>query len=231
MLVVSGVAAVSAYEAHIVNVKAHVELAMDIKGVTIDENDPSKMFVDFGIVFPEEWLMKQIEIRYSTSFCKQTRVKAIDYAVYATPKDINEAMWGGDCMYVLIEDDLGTIPGNLAEAEWELIDPDPGPPFPLANMIFGPLYCGTIDKTEWEVEPGVWMQKNPADALWVAIDAPVFEGFYFQPTDVDPKPNGLSLPTLVIGKDDPRYMPLGVDLGVDLIVQVTDIYLPEQPGG
>jgi hypothetical protein len=60
--------------------------------------------------------------------------------------------------------------------------------------------------------------------LWVGLDVPVFEANYNPDTDVNPKPSGLSTPTVVIDEDDPRHNPDGVDLGVDLKVQVTSIF-------
>ena len=48
VLIVSGVAAVSAYEAHIINVKAKVENALTV-GVSR---------LNYGTVFPEEFLLR-----------------------------------------------------------------------------------------------------------------------------------------------------------------------------
>jgi hypothetical protein len=63
-----------------------------------------------------------------------------------------------------------------------------------------------------------------AHQLYIAIDVPVFEGFYNPLTDPEPKPSGLNDPTVIIAKDDPRWNPDGVDLGVDLKFQVTNIW-------
>ena len=52
---------------------------------------------------------------------------------------------------------------------------------------------------------------------------PVFREFYNQYTDVNPKPSGLSAPTLIIEPDDPRHVPGGVTLGADLKIQITGI--------
>jgi hypothetical protein len=54
VIVLSGVAMVSAYEAHVINVTAHVENAIVLEGVGIG---PDYEY-DFGTVFPEEWLRK-----------------------------------------------------------------------------------------------------------------------------------------------------------------------------
>jgi hypothetical protein len=57
VLVASGVAAVSAYEAHVINVKAHVENALSVN--TSD--------VNFGTVFPQEWIVKKRSVELSQS--------------------------------------------------------------------------------------------------------------------------------------------------------------------
>ena len=81
MLVVSGVAAVSAYEAHVINVKAHVENALIVS-----------QDVDFGITFPQDLLQEELYIGLSESFrsVNQTRVSDLEYALYWTPKLISE---------------------------------------------------------------------------------------------------------------------------------------------
>jgi hypothetical protein len=66
--------------------------------------------------------------------------------------------------------------------------------------------------------------QNRSDRVVVALDVPVFEGFYNPLTDPEPKPSGLDDPTVIIAKDDPRWDPDGVDLGVDLKFQVTNIW-------
>jgi hypothetical protein len=62
---------------------------------------------------------------------------------------------------------------------------------------------------------------NSADLITIGLDAPVFEGYYNPLTDPEPKPSGLNDPTLIIMKNDPRWNPDGVDLGVDIKIQVT----------
>jgi len=82
MVVVSGVAAFSAFEAHIINVTAHIENAL--------KAFPSER--DFGTVFPQEYHEKRIFITTSESFCEfdQRRVLNIDYKIVQKPKCINE---------------------------------------------------------------------------------------------------------------------------------------------
>jgi hypothetical protein len=58
---------------------------------------------------------------------------------------------------------------------------------------------------------------------------PVFEGYYNPETDVAVKPSGRNAPSWVIpkklpsGQDNPAWNPEGVDMGLDIIIQVTDI--------
>lgn len=74
LLVVSGVAAVSAYEGHLVDIKAHVENAI---GVDTYE-------LDFGTAFPQEQLEKDLLYGLSNSFmdANQTRVSSVTYELY-----------------------------------------------------------------------------------------------------------------------------------------------------
>ncbi|MEE8471785.1 MAG: hypothetical protein V3S82_01315, partial [Dehalococcoidia bacterium] len=74
VLVLSGVAAVSAYEAHLINVTAHVENAMTVDTAAID----------YGTMFPEEWYTTDFHVTVSESFCEetQTRVSKIDYSIW-----------------------------------------------------------------------------------------------------------------------------------------------------
>lgn len=59
LMVVSGVAAVSAYEAHVVNVTAHVENA--IMTSTTDAG------TEYGTVFPQEWHKRHVTVGLSSS--------------------------------------------------------------------------------------------------------------------------------------------------------------------
>jgi hypothetical protein len=68
---------------------------------------------------------------------------------------------------------------------------------------------------------------NFLDVITIGLDVPVFEGYWNSLTDVDPKPSGLSAPTVVILESDTdRYFPDGIDLGVDIKIQVTRIWKP-----
>ncbi len=218
MLVSSGVAAVSAYEAHVINVKAHVENAMEVRATAID----------FGTVFPEEWWIKEFTLGTSNSFCAgtQQRVTKIDYSIWVEWKPIPGTApveyypWLGDALYVGI-DVLAAQPKAA-----DLV-PVGGPP---------PGAPGT--SALWVMDAPIPLHKkapyNFNDTITVGLDVPVFEGYYNELTDMLqadgtylPKPSGLNAPTLVIAKTDPRWIPIdGVDLGLDLKIQVTNIWKP-----
>ena len=209
VLVASGVAAVSAYEAHIINVRAHVENAMSVRATEID----------FGTVFPEEWMTANFTLGTSESFCadNQTRVCKIWYSIWVEWKPIpgtpNYYHWLGDALYVGIDAQIlkpQAAGGNLTAVG---PTPPPGPPGALWVMDAPrPL-------NKFNTPPGY----NLNDTITVGLDVPVFEGYYNELTDPEPKPSGLNDPTLIIAIDDPRYCPDGVDLGLDLKIQVTGI--------
>jgi len=81
VVVVGGVAGMSAYEAHVINVTAHIENALKV-------TPPEEM--TFGTVFPQEKIIKPLLITTSDSFCSltQTRVSTIDYKIVQKPKPI-----------------------------------------------------------------------------------------------------------------------------------------------
>jgi len=213
MLVVSGVAAVSAYEAHIINVKAHVENALDVDTRSID----------FGTVFPEEWFTKDVSITTSISFCAndQRRVGTIYFKVYAAwkplPDDSEYYPWLGEAIYLGFYEDVVPPPNLLAT---DLVNVGAAPTGPPGTK---PALGGA--------EFAVHKYPLPPDEsyLVIGLDAPVFEGYWNEHTDVTTKPSGLSGPSQVIpkllpdGSSNPAWNPAGVDLGVDIIIQVTGI--------
>jgi hypothetical protein len=64
------------------------------------------------------------------------------------------------------------------------------------------------------------------------LDVPVFEDYWNEDTDVESKPSGRNAPSWVIPRyldppdnliTNPAWDPDGVDMGLDIIIQVTDI--------
>ena len=214
VMTLSGVAAVSAYEAHLVNVTAHVENALDVMSGKID----------FGTVFPQEWFTEGVIITTSTSFSAddQLRVGDIYFKVYAAWKPLPVGHpdypgfypWLGEALY------LGYY-ANTADY------PPPADPKPI--LAGGDLVCvGAAPSGPPGVKPALGgaellCQKFPLptdmNLLVIGLDVPVFADYWNEHTDVATKPSGLSGPSYEI----PTFDPDGVDLGVKLIIQVTRI--------
>jgi hypothetical protein len=219
VLVASGVAAVSAYEAHVINVKAHVENALSVN--TSD--------VNFGTVFPQEWIVKKRSVELSESAISELEddLIAVNFSFFAEWKECDGEMaywydsqtdtWVGPTenycnwmpfLYVGWDNNgsaLQMTPVGMAVAP---------PPSAQPILAAGQL----IDGGKHE--------------LYIAIDVPVFEGFYNPLTDPEPKPSGKDDPTYIVPDGtrkyvdmarDPNYDPEGQDFGVDLKIQVTDI--------
>ena len=220
VLVASGVAAVSAYEAHVINVKAHVENALSVN--TSD--------VNFGTVFPEEWIVKHREVKLSDSACSELEddLVGVNFTFFAEWKvcesetgyfydndtdtwdagTANFCQWMGDFLYV------GWDVDDTA-SQMTLVGPALAAP-PSAQQI---LTSGRLEDCD-------------AHQLYIGIDVPVFEGFYNPLTDPEPKPSGLDDPTYIVPDGSreyvdmaahPAYDPEGMDFGIDLKIQVTGI--------
>jgi hypothetical protein len=234
LMVASGVAAVSAYEAHTVNVKCKVENALGITWAT-DEND-----FHFGTLFPEEWIGNHFTVGLSQSAQDEIELgelTSVSANIYAEWKEGvgKTANWYGDD-----PDDGGVgwhqYPGYYnwlgkclyvkegSQPQPALSDPPVGAalaPPPSAQHTQFPTYTfdGVVSKT-----------------IYVYIDAPVFEKHYNPLTDAlacpDGKPSGLDAPTWVIleesppGTPNPLHTPGGLEMGLDLKVQVIDITRP-----
>src|SRR4030043_398970 len=76
LIVVGGVAAMSAYEAHVINVVAHIENALSV----------SPKEIAFGTVFPQEYMESDFTIRLSDSFQEADRVDDVEYVINQKPK-------------------------------------------------------------------------------------------------------------------------------------------------
>lgn len=77
--VVAGVVGLSAFEAHIINVTAHIENALAVTPTAIE----------FGTVFPQEFLVRgPIEVSLSSSFMDQNRVDEVTYKLVQKPKPL-----------------------------------------------------------------------------------------------------------------------------------------------
>lgn len=218
-VLVGGIVAVSAYEAHIINVTAHIENALKVHPLT--------GILAFGTMFPQEYRTRTMTVTTSDSFCQPTqrRVLNIDYKIVQKPK----------CQSDTITDKSSPLlykPLDYATEEC---------PQGYHKM---PSLCPYLSKTPKQIDPtpytdhGVSAFHDPSDPLSIAtgtinkdhdigddwiIDLPVpcFKGYCAQDwpefvekynPDVDPHDYEL------VG--DPN----GTDLGCDLWVEVTKIY-------
>lgn len=201
----SGVAAVSAYEAHVVNVTAHVENAMVVDVVHID----------FGTAFPEEWMTRDFTVGMSDSFCNenQWRVTGIEYTIFVEWKPDPAGgyyPWLGDAMFIGIDAIDKWPEADGGDLVWVGAAKPSGPPGAIPVVSDGLL----------KIQSG----GDRIDTITVGIDVPVFEGYYNAITDAM---IGMPVPTVVIPiSDTARYHPDGVTLGVDIKIQITNIYKP-----
>jgi hypothetical protein len=209
VLVISGVAAVSAYEAHIVNVKAHVENALTV----------TPLELDWETVFPQEWFKEHVTISLSESAMAATNstittnpLTSVSYAIWVEDKLMVEPdtyyPWIGDWLWVAVDPTQQAVPFEVP-ADWYYVGPRPAGPAPIATNTG---LTGTLSLN------------NMSDQLAVLFCAPVFEGYYNELTDADYKPDWWPYEEWApIATDDPRHIPDGVDLGIDIKIQVTDI--------
>jgi len=79
-VVVAGVATMSAFEAHVINVTAKIENALSVLPTEID----------FGTVFPQEYLTDEFTVELSTSFLEEERADDVHYVIRQKPKPIWE---------------------------------------------------------------------------------------------------------------------------------------------
>ncbi|MCK4828942.1 hypothetical protein KA005_75160 [bacterium] len=100
---VAGVAGMAAYEAHVINVTAHIENALAVTTAAID----------FGVVFPQEYEERDFIIKLSDSFMQedQTRVKDVLYKIVQKTKCICVEVKSGETQECKI--------GNYAPVGWD----------------------------------------------------------------------------------------------------------------
>jgi len=70
-IVIAGIASFSAWEAHIINVTAHIENALSVETEALD----------FGTVFPQEYLEKSFTIALSKSFMEEGDADDVNYVI------------------------------------------------------------------------------------------------------------------------------------------------------
>ena len=181
VVVVGGVAALSAYEAHVINITAHIENALKV----IPPED-----MTFGTVFPQEKMIRQLLITTSDSFCSstQTRVSTINYKIVQKPKPRRDPMHA-QCRLgsnVTLEDHrtychehsedlLCCYPSLCPYLSKTIIDFDPEPYNDYGVLAFhdpndpSSIATGIINK--YEDKEDFWL---------IDLDVPCFEGMCAQ---------------------------------------------------
>ena len=222
IVIAAGVAGMSAFEAHVVNVTAHIENALSV----IPEG------LEYGTVFPQEKLNSHISVSLSESFSAmdQDRVGNVDYVIKQRPKPRPQYanLIGAEAAQKWCFDNYPETEFVPASQEWTAFlqncypslcpylskHPDniPAPgndstvaafhdPFDPANYFYGKLL---------KFGPsGTTINNDPADIITIDLDVPCFQGQCAQ----DWSHSGWELPKDLESET----------FGCDLLVEVTNI--------
>jgi hypothetical protein len=217
LIVFSGVAAVSAYEGHLVNIKAHVENAIGVETYELD----------LGTYFPQERVQNTLAIGLSESFLAQDRVSTVDYKLCWELKPIpaelsaNVCDPDGDGYYSPLNPYL-TVEMDDANDD---IDAAMVPQVPADNTTAVCFGTGRMWRSD------VAGQGDDCDVIHLIFNAPVFEGYYNEITDVPPAnwvfamvpEEDYCLEEETICDGSVNVTVPHADLGIDLKIQVTSI--------
>ena len=223
LVIFSSVAAVSAYEAHQVDIKVHVENAIGL----VTDND-----LDLDTMFPQETAELDLEWGMSKSFYMQDRLSEINYNLYFEIKDESHHSTGSPIP--LYEGGyfqplnpfmtVTTTNPNLTLEDAAAYRVKPTEASPIVMLGSGNLYWTNTGNNE-VICAGVH----------VHIDIPVFEGYYNELTDAQFRPGSwgsldpMWTPMLMVGEyelvdeaicDICTPVP-HADLGINFKVQVT----------
>ena len=207
----------AAYEAHVINVTAHIENALYVHP---DE-------IAFGTVFPQEYTERDLTIELSSSFLAEDRVYDVEYVIKQKPK-----CWNNN------PDDPKYAPVDYATHKCPMIDdiqyvemlslcpylskmpkyPESGdigiPSYYVDEDPTGPSdgdYCNPLHNPDTAIAYG-YLDKNMQDIMdeWVIdLKVPPFNGY--------------------VGQDWPENCPVlggspdGQDFGCDLWIEITGI--------
>ena len=204
---IAGVAAMSAFEAHVINVTAHIENALNVHPKALE----------FGTVFPQEYQEKQFTVELSSSFNSETGADSVTYVIKQKPK-----CWDKATHKLYAPVDYAT---HLCPADYEemlslcpflsKVDSDPAD----ANDTSHPSYFvkGTTDSCD-PIDPatprpdatGTLDKPNDlADSWTVDLKVPPVAGYVGQDWPASCK-------NWVVSKDGESY-------GCDLWIEVTGI--------
>ncbi len=208
LMLVSGVAAVSAYEAHIIDIKAHVENALGV---------PKE--ASFGVVFPQEVVEQDVCFGLSNSFIDPSydRGSMVQYAMKWEPKPIEEGYLDpdGDGFFEPLAPFVTLSPVDATDGALPQVPPAWVPSWAIA--------WGEMVKVIPEPETGP--AGDLCDTWHLVFDVPVFDKWYNP--DTDPK-----VPGGILYYDDDDYVIVDetvcgqvvkvphADLGSNLKIQV-----------
>jgi len=208
LTVFSGIAAVTAYEGHMVDVKAHVENALMV----------STAELNFGTVFPQEKLENQFYVGLSESFREQKRYSSVDYKMYWEPKPLEEGAWAPEGW-------------DVFQAIWPyIVVQNDGVDFPKSAYV--DKGNGIV-----EIGSSSLNKSDLCDTIHFVLDPPVFDKWYNKATDdLNGKtPSGIlqagqyytTTETFgcldVDGEEIPGVLVPQTDLGSNFKIQVTDV--------
>lgn len=128
---VAAVTGMSAFEAHVINVQARIENALEV----------SPLEINFGTVFPQEYLTYNFDVKLSKSFLDEDRVDDVEYVIKQKakprpeePKVTGDAQVESNVLYChnhtpLDPDDTGLVgdPGDPENPYYDRCYPDLGP--------------------------------------------------------------------------------------------------------
>ncbi len=207
LAVVASIAAMSAYEAHVINVTAHIENAL-----TVDTYE-----IKFGTVFPQEYVEEGFTISLSDSFMAAERVDDVEYVIKQKPKCINSAGEYAPVDYATHEcpdgyEQMLLLCPYLSKLPVSREVGDVG--VPSYYVESDPDYCDT--ERSLDHARGV-LAKSDQDIFdeWIVdLKVPPVDGYVGQDWPAD---------CPVVSQNDKDY-------GCDLWIEVTNISLPRDNG-
>jgi len=220
-IVIAGVASFSAWEAHVINVTAHIENALAV----------STKALDFGTVFPQEYLEKNFTIGLSDSFKDQDDAWQVWYQIKQKPKCECDH-WGTEQEELCTEGRYAAVsytsphvcPANYSEMKdlcrflsklpVDADGDDQGvPSYYYAMQPTAPDYC--LDNSGFHAVGMLTIVGNLADEWIVDLKVPPVDGFIGQDWPA-------SCADWTVEKDSQDY-------GCDLWIEVTNILRGERP--
>ncbi len=207
--IICSVVAFSAFEAHVINVTAHIANALRVY--------PPNHKLSFGTVFPQEYQKDSIVITTSDDFCNDNcRVSTVDYKIVQKPKCWNNNpadpkyapvnYWNDECPEGFVK--MPLLCEYLSKTPEDPADQEPfNDTGVLAFHNISEIATGSINK-----------DVDPFDEWIIDLAVPCFEGMCSQDWDEfvashnpQANPNDYILPVELEGKD----------FGCDLWIEVT----------